>query len=497
MTSIKRLAVVSGFLAALALGSCSASGKGAAVITVDPATTHQVMNGWETTTRLWEYNKPEDRFDGSWIAVSDLIFDRLVNELGINRVRIELKSGAENPVDYWTQFESGKIGYKAFRRHYYEKINDDPDPNRLNPAGFQFSHLDYQIEKMVLPIKRRVEANGERLFINLNYVDFGQTELKGNVSHALAPAEYAELIEAAFVHLKDKYGIVPDALEIILEPDNSDHWRGRQIGEAIQTTVGRLKAKGLSPQIIAPSTAAAGKAPAYFDEMMTVPGVSSLVSTLSYHRYDLPRSRVISGIAESARAIGFSNRLVDRAAPVPGIAERAREHRISTAMLEHLSGDVAELHEDLTVGQVSAWQQYDIARREIPGLADGGGDYYIVDPKGPAIRMGDRTRKLAQYFRYVRMGATRLEARSNARGVKPTAFRNTDGTFVVVLASDRERTMSVRGLPAGRYVASYTTATETGRELSPLVSNGTIAVTLPAEGIMTIRQEGQVRPGSR
>ena len=70
------------------------------------------------------------------------------------------------------------------------------------------------------------------------------------------------------------------------------------------------------------------------------------------------------------------------------------------------------------------------------------------------------------------------------------------GMFVVVLASDRERTMSVRGLPAGRYVASYTTATETGRELS-LVSNGTIAVTLPAEGIMTIRQEGQVRPGSR
>ena len=494
MSAIKRIAVVSGFLAALALGSCSASGKDAAVITVDPSTTHQVMNGWETTTRLWEYNKMEDRFDGSWIAVSDLIFDRLVNELGINRVRIELKSGAENPVDYWTRFEAGKIGYKAFRRHYYEKINDDPDPNRLNPAGIQFSHLDYQIEKMVLPIKRRVEANGEKLFINLNYVDFGQTELKGNLSHALEPAEYAELIDAAFVHLKDKYGIVPDALEIILEPDHSDHWRGRQIGEAIVSTVARLKAKGFSPEIIAPSTASAGRAPGYFDEMMTVPGVSGLVSTLSYHRYDSPRYQAVRAIAKRAQALGLSNSLVDRAAPVPGIAKRAREHRISTAMLEHLSGDAAELHEDLTVGQVSAWQQYDIARQEIPGLPDDGGDYYIVDPKRPAIRMGDRTRLLAQYFRHVRMGATRLEARSGEGGVKPTAFRNADGTFVVVLASDRARAMTVRGLPAGRYIATYTTAKETGRALPPLVSNGAIAVKLPAAGVITIRSEPAGRP---
>lgn len=494
MRAIKRIAMVSGFLAALALGSCSASGKDTAEITVDPSTTYQVMNGWEVTTRLWEYDKARDRFDGSWIPVSNPIFDRLVNELGINRVRVELKSGAENPVDYWSKFVAGEIGYKAFKGHFYEKINDDPDPNVLNPAGIQFSHLDYQIEKMVLPIKRRVEANGEKLFINLNYVDFRPLEFRGNVSHALEPAEYAELIDAAFVHLRDKYGIVPDALEIILEPDNSEHWRGRQIGEAIRTTIPRLKAKGFAPQIIAPSTAAAGKAPAYFDEMMAVPGVASLVTTLSYHRYDLPRPRVISGIAKSARAIGLSNRLVDRVAPVPGIAERAREHRISTAMLEHLSGDAAELHEDLTVGQVSAWQQYDIARTEIPELADGGGDYYIVDLKRLAIRMADRTRGLAQYFRHVRMGAIRLEARSDEGGVKPTAFRNADGSFVVVLASDKARTMTVRGLPPGRYLASYTTSTETGRELPRLVSKGAIAVTLPAAGIITIRSEPAEHP---
>lgn len=494
MAASKRIAAMTRVLAALTLGSCSAAGNDAAEIMVDPAVTYQVMTGWEATTRLWEYDKVGDRFDGSWMLVSEPIFDRLVNELGINRLRLELKSGAENPVDYWSQFQAGKIGYKEFRRHFYEKINDNPDPNRADPAGFQFSFLDYQVENMVLPIKRRVEANGEKLVINLNYVDFAQTELKGNLSHARSPAEYAELIHGAFVHLKSKYGLVPDALEIILEPDNTEHWRGRQIGEAIRTVSARLRPEGISPQFVAPSTAAAGKAPAYIDEMMAVQGVPSLISELSYHRYDLPRPKVLSGIAEGARSVGLTNRLVERVSPLPAIAKRARKHRVSTAMLEHLTGDAAELHEDLTVGQVSAWQQYDIAWKSDGKTPDGGGDYYIVeftDPNTPVIKMASRTRELAQYFRHVRLGATRLDARSSNGGIKPTAFRNVDGTFVVVLASDSARTMTVRGLPAGRYLASYTTANETGRELPPITSNGTIVVALPAEGIITVRQEAR------
>ena len=113
----------------------------------------------------------------------------------------------------------------------------------------------------------------------------------------------------------------------------------------------------------------------------------------------------------------------------------------------------------------------------------------ITNPKAPTLRMAERSRGLAQYFRYIRLGAIRVEARSSESAVRPTAFKNADGTFVVVLASDDPGTVTVRGLPAGRYLASYTTADETGRELPPLVSNGTITAKLPAAGIMTIRQD--------
>jgi O-glycosyl hydrolase len=500
MAVSRRIMATIGAVALLSAASCSAAGNGPAEITVEPAKTHQVMNGWEATARLWEVNKAEDRYDGSWLPLSDHIFDRLVNELGINRIRLEIKSGAENPIDYWAKFESGAIGYKEFKRHYYEKINDDPDPKRVSRSRIHFSHVDYQVENIVIPLKQRLEAKGEKLFVNFNYVDFGQTELKGNLSHARQPAEYAELIHAAFVHLKSKYGLVPDALEIILEPDNTDDWRGRQIGEAIRSVSARLKESGFSPEIIAPSTAAAGKAPAYIDEMMAVPGVPALVSTLSYHRYDRPKPRTVTAIAKRARALGVSNGLVDRLVPVPGIAERARARRLSTAMLEHLEGDAAELYEDLTVGQVSAWQQYSIAMKSFGRTPDDAGDYYIgdfADPNAPEIRISKLSRGLAHYFRYVRLGATRIEARSSDDAVKPTAFRNADGTFVVVLASHKAGPMSVRGLPAGRYVVSYTTERETARELPPIVSDGTIAVTLPAGGFMTIRQETGQKPGGR
>jgi hypothetical protein len=455
------------FIGALALSGCeSEPGE----IIVDPTRTYQTMKGWEATARLWETNKEEDRYDQSWLSFRNHIFDRLVNELGINRVRLEIKSGAENPVDYWTKFETGEIGYKAYRRYYYEKINDNDVPDRINPAGIQFSALDYQVEAIVLPLKRRIEANGERLFVNLNYVDFGQTEEKGTLSHALNPEEYAELIHAAFVHLKEKYSLVPDALEIILEPDHTDHWRGKEIGEAVVAVVRRLTAAGFSPQIIAPSTAAAQAAPSYFDELTSVPGAGPLISTLSYHRYGWGASKAL-----------------------PEILKRAQKFGISTAMLEHLTGDGQELHDDLTRANVSAWQQYAIATRSVAGRSDKNGYYYILDLKNPAapvLRMAARTRILAQYFRYIRFGAQRIEAHADRSELKPVAFRNTDGTYVVVVQVESAGTFRVRGVPPGRYYVRYTTNQETGRELPPLMADGkAISAQLPAPGTVTFYQK--------
>ena len=293
--------------------------------------------------RFWEHDKRRDRYDPSWLRYRDLILDHLVNELGINRIRIEIRSGAENPVDYWTSFRQNKIGYKEAKRHRYEKINDNDDPNVVNMAGFQFSELDNQVENVLLPLKQRIQANGERLFVNLQYVDFGNPELypyQGDISHARQPEEFGELVFATFDHLKRRYDLIPDTFEVILEPENTKDWRGREIGLGLVAAAKRLRQAGFAPEFIVPSTAAPKAAPAYIDAIMAVPGAGDLVTTFSYHRY---------GVTGSA---------------LQQIKQRARKFGKETAMLEHLTGDAKELHEDLTEVDVSAWQQWGIASTE-------------------------------------------------------------------------------------------------------------------------------------
>jgi hypothetical protein len=441
-----------------------------ALVIVDPTKTYQTMKGWEVSVHLWEQNKQEDRYDGSWLDYRDQLLPRLVNELGIDRVRIEIRSGAENPVDYWTAFENGKIGYEEAKSHRYEVINDNDDPNIRNQSGFQFAELDYRVDNVLRPMKRLVEANGEKLFVNLIYVDFSKyTRWKGNLSHARQPDEYAELILATFEHLRGKYSIVPDALEIVLEPDNSDDWRGREIGAAMVAAAKRLNRAGFFPQIIAPSTARAHAASAYIDAMMQVPGVAGLITTFAYHRYDAPVA----------------------SASLTRIRERAKKFGVETAMLEHLAGDVAELHVDLTELNVVSWQQYGIAYRNLPDRDRKGGYFYLVDVDKREVKTSSRTPALAQYFKFVRAGAIRIDAVSNRADKKAAAFKNPDGAHVVIVQADRQGgTISVAGLPGGSYGVRYTTAEEIARELAAVTIGPGQALTarLPAKGVITFYQ---------
>jgi hypothetical protein len=253
-----------------------------------------------------------------------------------------------------------------------------------------------------------------------------------------------------------------------LEPDNSDQWRGREIGLGLVAAAKRLGQAGFAPDFITPSTAAATAAPSYIDAIMAVPGAGDLVTTFSYHRYD------VSGSA------------------LAQIKQRARKFGKETAMLEHLTGDAEELYSDLTEADVSAWQQYGMAYTD-DNTGDDRSFYYFVDikdPDQPKIRMGRRTAALAQYFKFIRMGATRIGARSDRSGSKAVAFRNTTGTYVVVVNADRAGPVSVQGLPPGAYGARYTGGDGTPRDLAvtPSADGRGLSADIPAAGVITFHQ---------
>lgn len=404
-----------------------------AKLTIDTGERHQMMAGWEVTARVWEFDKDNDRFDGSWLAQRDELATMLVDEAGIDRLRLEIKSGIENPGDYWSLFAAGRLSYTAYKEHFYEKINDNDDPMVLDPARVQFSDLDWRVENIVLPVRKRLEARGRRLRLNLAYADFKWTASKGSLSHARNPAEYAELIVATFSHLRAKYGLVPDSLEIIIEPDNSDDWSGTAIGAAIVAVSQRLEAAGFPRvEIIAPSTAKAQRATDYFRDIGRVPGAATRMNTLAYHRYEnLPDASDLNEIRDAAQGA-----------------------RMQAAMLEYVDGGIIDLLADLSEGDAIAWQKYGIATR-----VDDGGEArpgWLITGRGGAgtslrLQLTPTARALALAFNAVDQGSLRVGARSSNADLKAVSFITPAGKLVIVAHALADMPLTISGLPEGRY----------------------------------------------
>ena len=419
-------------------------------IEIDPGERFQTMSGWEATLNLSDTPATPE-----WAAYHDQLLDNVINRAGINRVRLEIRSGAENPSDAITRFINGEMTYEQWKPLRYPVVNDNDDPTVINWDGFNFDELDWHVETNLLPMMDLAEARGERLMINLCYVAF----ISGwNAHHD--PDEYAELVLATYLHLQEKYGFVPDAWEVILEPDlKPDMWTGKMIGEAIVATAPVLKAHGFEPAFIVPSVTNMRNAVPYIKDIAKVPGAMDYVVEFSYHRYR------------------GANRTTLRA-----ISDLADKYDVGTAMLEWWFGraDHNVLHEDLEIGHNVAWQG-----RAFVGL------FNVTNRNRPepTFRLRKEVRYNAQYFRHIRHGATRIGATSSKKQkMAPLAFENTDGSTVLVIKASEGGDIAAFNLPAGAYEVSYAIEKRSGELPEPVLvgEDGKLNVTMPGAGVMTI-----------
>lgn len=441
--------------------NASAAGETGADIEIDSSKQFQTLSGWEVSIRGWEQDKIRDRYDDTWRQESDEIARVLVEDAGVNRVRLEVRSNTENPTDYWARFVNGEETYLSWHNHNYEKHNDNADPFVADPSGFQWSEIDYRVDTLVLKMRDLLAARGERLFITLCFVDFNKGNL-GALQYSAKPQEYAELIAAAFDHLREKYGLTPDALEIVLEPENSGAWRAERIAPAARAAMKRLAAKGIHPQIIGPSTKQAKNAVRYFN---TATRAGAKIDVLSYHSYDRPTDDVRRAIARQAAVYGAS-----------------------TAMLEHFSADVNEFYRDVTIANVSAWQQWAIGH-----VLDNNKYLLVADlskPKGARLRLAARARPFSQIWRHARIGDVRIEAQSVNPALKPLGFVRPDGRIIVSVIVEGDGAFTIGGLPAGNYQLEQTTdavLAEAGGTVT-VNADGRANVTMPSRGVITLYQ---------
>jgi hypothetical protein len=437
------------------------------VIALDAGTRHQTITGWEVVADAQQDYSP------AWDEYKDALFDLAVNDLGITRLRLEVRSGVENDQDYWAMWRSGQISSAEWRSRRYSTVNDNGDPDVIDSSRFHFTELDSIVTKVVLPLRERVAANGEPFQLNVCYVAFVKQIGPGLGYDHLDANEYAEFAEATYRHLKDAHGIAPDSWEILLEPDNVPGWFGTTIGHAMAVLGPRLVAAGFAPRFVAPSSANMALALRQFDQLASIPNALDHMVELSYHRY----GGVSTGVLRQ-------------------LQERAQRYGLDTAHLEFVGADQFQLHEDLKIGGVSAWEQYALATRK--NGPDKGASYYIVDdsdPDSPRIEPGSRTHHLRQYIKYVRPGSVRIEASTTNQDFDPVTFVRLDGGYVTVVKARKGGTFYIRDLPAGTYGISYTTVLQKGFDApdAALIPGQILTATIPGPGVITVYSKSTKR----
>jgi hypothetical protein len=449
----RRSAARTGGAALLALAAClaaAAAGAAPVIVSLDPTRSYQTIRGWEATAGFAQSRET--------VPELDRILDMVVDEAGITRLRVGVPSGVESTDPSFALYQRGAITAEAWAGRRYAVVNDNGDPRSINWSGFHFDSIDWQIENRVLPVKRRLEARGERLFLNLNYVAFTRSIREGRYEAHTDPEEYAEFVLAVYLHMRDRWGLVPDAWEVILEPDNKElggAWKRSMLGPAIVAAARRLRENGFSPAFIAPSTLGMQAAVPWFDAIAKVPGAVEAMIELSFHRYGGRR-------IENLQAI----------------AARAAQFGLDTAMLEYWQGKGTydQLHLDLKVGNVVAWQY-----RGILG-------HTRVEADGSVV-LNEDARYNRQYMRYIRPGALRIAAESTDEvAFDPVAFINPDGSYAVVAMAAAPGEISVRGLPAGAYSVSWAVAEGSGGLPAPVTvrTGEPLRAAMPGKGVITI-----------
>lgn len=438
-------------------------------IHLDQNTTFQTWKAWESMGWIGQWGNP-------WLFANLQNWqDTMINgaaQVGVTRARVEVYSGVENPVDYFSQFAAGGIDESQFEQYFYQIVNDNDDPNSINPAGFQFSKLDYDITHVIVPLKTAVENLGNPFYFNLCYVDFGASQFE----HYQQPEEYAEFMLMTFQHLQQTFGFVPDGLEIILEPDNNGTWPtdGTTIAAVIKAAATRLAAAGFHPEIIIPSTLDTWNAYEIGNHILQDTAAAAFVKEIAYHKY--------SGAIQSNFEL---------------VCQLAQAHGLTSSMLEYWENgnDQYGLFQDLTQACVGVWQHGIIGDDYVNATSNaffrvehGAGD-------APVFLENNHTRYFRQYFRHILPGSVRIGTTISDQAHQVTAWTLSGKTSVVVNARHADMFL-LHDLPQGIYSVRFSTSADNYQFLPDInvVNEGDIAeISMPAEGVFTVfRHEIQV-----
>lgn len=449
----------------------------AIVLTVQTSQQFQTFEAWRATAFGPYFLKSGG---GSGLlpdALLNQILDDLVLDLGLNGLRIEVHQA-----------------------QHVEVINDNNDPFVINPAGFDFASpfqigpneplIDpvAEIQRVILPMKMRVESRGEPFFTYVSLIYDGYNTFPNHWHNA---EEYAEVAEAYHIWAKNTFNFTPTYWVIVNEPDSAFFGSGHELENDIVATGARLRAAGFATKIQTIETARPNSS-----DLQTVLSNSSArqyVGLLAYHAYDYSVGNVPSfGVRNAIRNLGQQYDIPTAMTEISGTG-------LENGSYAHALGWARDIYWNLTEGNVSVWEPLSMAFTcSSSGCPTGGGSPIMIDPDF------SRTFKFASYYGlrqfshfirpgYRRVGVTCSACTSSAtvgQNLKPVAFQGPSGQMVVVVMNDQTtpQEIALSGLPAGSYdISGVDPVATTGMNYPSqgITSGQSLSFTMPAQSIVT------------
>ncbi len=394
----------------------------AATITIDPDVSFQTIKGWEAVAQAGhDYNATTDTYpeypSTTWAQYKDDLIAGTVTE-GINRLR-------------WEVFLSNVNTGGSY--------NGGPNANAIQPSTAVEGDWVYEdgeqagIE-LILTVKAALQAQGEDLYVVLCVVD----NRNGGYDAENTPSEYAFFVNKMVTKMEELVGIVPNAIEVILEPDwsqNTTNWTAAKVANNLVAARNLLISNGYTGlDWIAPSMKRAQDAVTWYNDMVTAqPTIASILTELSYHDYDAPNDSDLQAIAAAAEADG-----------------------VATSMVENITENIHQVYRHLKHAHAAAIQQYTLTF-PYPSATDNGEAYFQVNTTTWAVTVGTRTKYLRHLFKYVRQGAVMKEVTDSSASYTGLAFENTNGTYAAIVLCAAAQDLTIVGLPPGTYEIRYTT----------------------------------------
>jgi len=433
-------------------GWAHADGPEPVTLRFDPDTKYQTFEGWGIVLPCWLF----DGIKGAKTLEQKIAAYERYNNTGHSKA-LYLAEAAE-------MVERGFNRFRLEVGPQVEFINDNDDPHKLNMKAFRFKWQDVMIEEQLLPMKKLLEARGEKAVLYVSY-DLGSGT---GQPWQMDPDEYAEMAIATLTHLKSKYKLEPKYWSVINEPGNAGRPGNPKLCARLTAVVGkRIHDAGFRTKMSGPEVVTPRLVDRYMKAMVDTPGALDHFAQLTYHLYWDPNT-------------------IEHRRTIRRWSEKLKVTAAQTEWMEQRDINVARhIYLCLTVANVVAWERY--------------GWNLKRDLKNQTFTRDSTAWYVRQYSRFIRPGAVRVKMESPDKAIMPVAFLSPKNKPVVVVINTdcKPRPVNLTNLPPGKYSVSVVPSrTPEKLQTTTVRRERLLSIDLPGKSVVTITADPPA-PGPR